>query len=439
MEDSFAMYHETRSVVSDIHLPQKNNLTTPRPITDSKLRRALRTDDDLAKLNVTPQDEKILALMVRRGEWERSYWKKKLRNSVAWDKEKTANDEQKAEKDRQHREQIMSAREEDRQSFHLKKIAREKKRQEKKRQLENELQMAETKTEKLLTEQQKIKAKELKDRIAKEEKLKETQIKNWWEVNSSEYEKKYADHIEHDKKRLHAGVRRDELIHEETERIARENESERLAYTDRYVEYRRKLHERNKALVVRIDRKLHTAEVNYEKEKMKKEKEIHQIALEENTKLEHAIKTQQKQSKKRQKMTKNMWKKDMKKIHQANDNLVSNLQTTVQHIQEERMKREEEQQKNLKQVRRKLNGWKKKLRKDIKARDNKIIKMQEERLSIMEKTRNVAQDSRNLRNRVLDKYGSESFDKKVFRVQRFHSLGTRPSTQDWNTSSISLL
>ena len=43
------------------------------------------------------------------------------------------------------------------------------------------------------------------------------QVKNWWEVNSSEYEKKYSDHIEHDKKRLHAGVRRDELIHEETE------------------------------------------------------------------------------------------------------------------------------------------------------------------------------------------------------------------------------
>ena len=43
------------------------------------------------------------------------------------------------------------------------------------------------------------------------------QVKNWWEVNSSEYEKKYADHVEHDKKRLHAGVRKDELIHEETE------------------------------------------------------------------------------------------------------------------------------------------------------------------------------------------------------------------------------
>ena len=42
-------------MVSEIHLPEKNNLTTPRPITDSKLRRALKTDDDLAKLNVTPQ------------------------------------------------------------------------------------------------------------------------------------------------------------------------------------------------------------------------------------------------------------------------------------------------------------------------------------------------------------------------------------------------
>ena len=49
------MYHETRSVYSDIHLPEKNNITTPRPITDSKLKRALSKDEDLVKFNVTPQ------------------------------------------------------------------------------------------------------------------------------------------------------------------------------------------------------------------------------------------------------------------------------------------------------------------------------------------------------------------------------------------------
>ena len=40
---------------SDIHLPTKNNITTPRPITDSKLKRTLNKDGDLAKLSVTPQ------------------------------------------------------------------------------------------------------------------------------------------------------------------------------------------------------------------------------------------------------------------------------------------------------------------------------------------------------------------------------------------------
>ena len=43
------------------------------------------------------------------------------------------------------------------------------------------------------------------------------QVKNWWDVNSKEYEKKYNDHLEHDKKRLHAGVKREEMIHDEKE------------------------------------------------------------------------------------------------------------------------------------------------------------------------------------------------------------------------------
>ena len=42
-------------------------------------------------------------------------------------------------------------------------------------------------------------------------------MKHWWEVNSQEYEKKYNDHLEHDRKRLHAGVKREEIIHDETE------------------------------------------------------------------------------------------------------------------------------------------------------------------------------------------------------------------------------
>ena len=69
------------------------------------------------------QDEKILALMVKRGEWERKYWKKKLKNAIAWDKEKTASDEHRADTDRQHRACVEASREDDRQSVKLRKVA----------------------------------------------------------------------------------------------------------------------------------------------------------------------------------------------------------------------------------------------------------------------------------------------------------------------------
>ncbi|KAH3718303.1 hypothetical protein DPMN_061106 [Dreissena polymorpha] len=48
------MYHETRSVFSDVHLPEKNNLTSPRPITDLGVRRVLKKDHSLASLKIPP-------------------------------------------------------------------------------------------------------------------------------------------------------------------------------------------------------------------------------------------------------------------------------------------------------------------------------------------------------------------------------------------------
>ena len=60
--------------------------------------------------------------MVKRGEWERKYWKKKLKNAVAWDKEKTASDEYRADTAREHRNSVESHREDDRQSLKLRKV-----------------------------------------------------------------------------------------------------------------------------------------------------------------------------------------------------------------------------------------------------------------------------------------------------------------------------
>ncbi|XP_053373657.1 golgin subfamily A member 6-like protein 6 [Mercenaria mercenaria] len=433
------MYHDTRSVYSDIHLPEKNNLNTPRPITDLGIRRALKKDDDLKRMMVTPQDEKILSLITKKGEWEKKYWKQRLKNSLAWDTEKEESDHLKLEKDKSHRMKVEIMREEDRQMVHMKRLQRQKKRLKKKTQLLSELEEASKATEKALKRQKKLQAKQIKEMAEKEKEHKENQEKNWWDLNSREYEKKMQEKIDHDKKRLKAEEKREEMIKEEKEKVAHENEEERMYFTERYVVYEKKAKESQKALTARIERRLTTTEKNHNKKLKERYKEIKDDAMKEEERLHHAMKEQKKLEKQQHKRMLKMFQKTQESIEKANTNLSKAFETITTHIKKEREEKEHEQRKHMKKLRKETTKWNKKISKEIQKEEEIMKEKQEDRARMMEQTRNIAHGSRVLRNKLRDTYGAENFDKKVFRVERFHSLGTRPSTQDWNTSSISLL
>lgn len=433
------MYHETRSVFSDIHLPEKNNLTSPRPITDLGVRKALKKDNDLKSLKVPPQDEKILALITQRGEWERKYWKDRLKNSLAWDTEKEERDHLKLEKDKNHRMKVEIMREEDRQNVYVQKLQRQKKRLKKKNQLISELEKASKVTARNLKKQKKLKEKALKEMVEKEMELKAQQEKNWWEVNSKEYDKKLKEKIDHDKKRLHADEEREKKVKETKEKISHENEEERMYFTERYVVYEKKFQDSQEKLTARIERRLTTAEKNHEVKVKERLKEIKQDVIKEEERLHHALKEQRKQEKKQHKKMQKMVEKTQENIEKANTTISKAFETIAKQIRKEREEKETEQRRNMKKLQKDAQKWAKKISKDIKKEEEIMKEKQEERQRIMEKTRHIAHDSRILRNKLRDTYGSENFDKKVFRVERFHSLGTRPTTQDWNTSSVSLL
>ncbi|KAL4222436.1 hypothetical protein ACF0H5_018475 [Mactra antiquata] len=217
LNDISTMYHDTRSVYSDIHLPEKNNITTPRPITDLGIRKALKKDDDLRSLKIPPKDEKILSLITKKGEWEKKYWKQRLKNSLAWDTEKETDDRLKLEKIKTHRMNIEITREGDRQMVQVKKLERQKKRLKRKNQLISELEKANNATAKALMKQRALKEKALQEMVAKETLHKQQQEKNWWDVNSKEFQKKLQEKIEHDKKRSKADEIRENRIKEEAE------------------------------------------------------------------------------------------------------------------------------------------------------------------------------------------------------------------------------
>ncbi|XP_052812622.1 trichohyalin-like [Mya arenaria] len=433
------MYHDTRSVYSDIHLPEKNNLVTPRPITDLGIRRALKKDGDLAKLKVPPQDEKILGLITQRGEFEKNYWKQRLKNSIAWDTEKNDKDNFRLEKQKNHKAKVEIMREEDRQMVQLKKLNRAKKRLKKKNRLLKELEESNNKTENNLRKQHELREKEIQEMVKWEDEHKEKQEKNWWDLNSREYDRRLQEKAEHDRKRLQAEEKRETIIHDEIQRIARENEEERLYYTKRHVVYEKKAKAGQKALVTKIERRLETAQSNYETHVKERLKEIKDDVAKEDERMKHALKAHSKQEKQQHKRMMKMLQKTQKGIEKANDTLAKAFDSVSKQIQTEREEKEREQRKNMKKLQKDAMRWSKKVNKEIKDRESRMSMEQEKRTKIMEKTRHVAHDTRILRNKLLDRYGAENFDKKVIRVERFHSLGTRPSTQDWNTSNISLL
>ena len=63
-----------------------------------------------------------MSLITKKGEWEKKYWKQRLKNSLAWDTEKEEGDHLKLEKDKSHRMKVEIMREEDRQMVYMKKV-----------------------------------------------------------------------------------------------------------------------------------------------------------------------------------------------------------------------------------------------------------------------------------------------------------------------------
>jgi hypothetical protein len=62
-------------------------------------------------------------LITKNGEWEKKYWKQRLKNSLAWDTENEKHDHLKLEKDKSHRMKVEILREEDRQMVFMKKVS----------------------------------------------------------------------------------------------------------------------------------------------------------------------------------------------------------------------------------------------------------------------------------------------------------------------------
>jgi len=68
------------------------------------------------------EDEKILALITKRGEMERTLKNKRRKARMVWNKEKLDSDELRLEKDMNHRAKVEIIREEDRQMTQMKKV-----------------------------------------------------------------------------------------------------------------------------------------------------------------------------------------------------------------------------------------------------------------------------------------------------------------------------
>ena len=68
------------------------------------------------------EDEKILALITKRGEMERTLKNKRRKARMVWNKEKFDSDELRLEKDMNHRAKVEIIREEDRQITQMKKV-----------------------------------------------------------------------------------------------------------------------------------------------------------------------------------------------------------------------------------------------------------------------------------------------------------------------------
>lgn len=394
-----------------------------QPLTNQRLKKTLDKSIDTSHMVVTPRDQRILELMMAKGEQERAINRDKFIADLTWEHQRKIEEESKVQSEMKRRRMLA----EENRIKEMKKMVSEKhhQRREKSRLLKKEQALRDSmdKWEHGSTIQQKQKDLQMMERKDKQQLKRRLQSRNKKvkERDENDMQKQMALQQEFEMKSV-AQRKQDRLLRDCLMKMLH-NRKERNLFEDRHAEVEKQTKKNTKNLEKDINVRMSESDRKYHD--IVKQRDIKSnISRLEREKKQAVVRVSQ------HKMEEELdeWREDVinkRKVaeRQANENAIKTIEKKALKAHSERVNREKVQQENIKRIQDEAEAWKQETEDFIAIKDRKITTAQHEKDQSILQSRFVASQSQQLRDELKERYGGESFDKKLQRVELYNKLG----------------
>ena len=410
-------------------LLNRSVIDSAQPLSNARLRKTLNKSINTSQVVVTPRDQKILELMMTKGEQERALNRDKFVADLTWEHQRKLEEESKVQSEMKRRRLLA---EENRIKM-LKKIESERRRERREKAVlerkEKSLHQTMQKWETSSKTQQKQKELQMMERKDKEQLKRRLQTRNKKikERDETEMNELVTQHQNYEMKfvaqRKHDRLLRDSLIK------MLNNRKERDQFENRHETVEKQSRDNLKGAVRDMNMKMTESERKYQELLYQRDLQMNLNKVEREKKQAIVRTSQHKMEEEQENWRDNVVNRRKMTERQANENAIRTIENKALKAHDDRVNREKTQQKNIQRIQDEVEAWKQETEDYIAVKDRKILEAQQEKDQTILQSRLVAGQSQQLRDELKERYGGESFDKKVLRAELYNKLGLgyRPS------------
>lgn len=403
-------------------LLNKSSIREARPIENSKLRKTLSKSQDLSNITATPRDQRILELMMMKGEGEISANRDRFVADLAWEEQRKLEEEVKVRTEMKRRQ--MLAEENRIRDMKKKQMDKRRKKEEEKwkESVNKSIQSSWHGWERRSQTQLRMRDLQLSEKKEKEDLRKRLQETNKTFLSRDEEEMKDLIRMKSESDLRSASQKKENRLLQETMRKLLEDRSKRELFEQRQRELEKLTEEEEEGLRASINKKHRHASYNHQQAIERRDKELNLSRMEREKKSLHAQLAQQKLEEEMEEWRSSITDHRKMAEEHASEIVARKMEVKVKQAKEVREEKEQHLREKLKQIEKEERLKKREVEDEILSKEQRARSLELDKSVTIQKCREVAHQSQVLRNSLREKYGGESFDKKVQKVNLYNKL-----------------
>nr|XP_034308811.1 coiled-coil domain-containing protein 177-like isoform X2 [Crassostrea gigas] len=352
-------------------LLNKSSIREARPIENSKLRKTLSKSQDLSNITATPRDQRILELMMMKGEGEISANRDRFVADLAWEEQRKLEEEVKVRTEMKRRQ--MLAEENRIRDMKKKQMDKRRKKEEEKwkESVNKSLQSSMHGWERRSQTQLRMRDLQLSEKKEKEDLRKRLQETNKTFLSRDEEEMRDLIRMKSESDLRSASQKKENRLLQETMRKLLEDRSKRELFEQRQRELEKLTEEEEEGLRASINKKHIHASYNHQQAIERREKELNLSRMEREKKSLQAQLAQQKLEEEMEEWRSSITDHRKMAEEHASEIVARKMEVKVKQAKEVREEKEQHLREKLKQIEKEERLRKREVEDDILLKEQR--------------------------------------------------------------------